>query len=220
LIVDSLAALLADVEELQVVGHASSMEELVEKVDESTPDAVLLFVRSPVTTQPTIEAARQLRREHPELGVLIISDRGNGLALELLRGGASRVAYLLDENVPNIQSVVATLHELRAGQTVLTPSIVDGLVRGRGGVMIEDVSAREVDVLEQLAKGLSNRGIAETLHVSVKTVEKHVSSIFRKLGLEEATAIDRRVTAAQVYLRAKTHAAAPTLPATRDGSSH
>jgi DNA-binding NarL/FixJ family response regulator len=171
-------------------------------IDDLTPDAVIFSIRTPtVTSMATIEAARRLRVDHPTLGVVVISDRGNGFALELLRGGASRVAYLLDERVSDIETVLDALREVRSGQTVLDPSIVDSLIARRDGVAIDDLTVRELDVIEQLAHGLSNRGIAEALNVSIKAVEKYVTIIFRKLQLSDQGDIDRRVSAAVVYLR-------------------
>lgn len=204
LVGDGLAALLAGKPEIKIVGRAHHHSELPQLVDDLAPEAVVFSIRSPVvTSMATIEVARRLRTEHPDLGVVVIADRGNGFALELLRGGASRVAYLLDEGVPGIDVVLDALREVRAGQTVLDPSIVDSLVARRDGVTIDDLTIREVDVLEQLARGMSNRGIAAALSVSVKAVEKYVTTIFRKLQLSDRSLIDRRVSAAIVYLRSQ-----------------
>ncbi|MYW64316.1 DNA-binding response regulator, partial [Streptomyces sp. SID8379] len=97
-------------------------------------------MRTPVvTTMATLEAARRLRTDHPGVGIVVISDRGNGFALELLRGGASRIAYLLDDRIPGIDTVLGALRDIRAGQTVLDPSIVDSLVTRRDGIAIDDL---------------------------------------------------------------------------------
>jgi DNA-binding NarL/FixJ family response regulator len=135
---------------------------------------------------------------------VVIADRANGFALEILRGGASRVAYLIDQRLPNLDIVLTALREVRAGHTVLDPAIVDSLVRRRDGVAIDDLTLREVDVLEQIANGYSNRGIADQLNVSVKAIEKYVTTIFRKLGLVEQGLVDRRVTAALSFVHAQT----------------
>lgn len=205
LIGDGLAALLADVAEVEVVGRARDHDELMERVGALRPEAVIISIRTPmVTTMATVEAARQLRTDYPELGIVVISDRGNGFALELLRGGASRVAYLLDERLPSMDTVLGALREVRAGQTVLDPSIVDALVRRRDAITIDDLTVREVEVLEQMAFGLTNRSIARELNVSVKAVEKYVTTIFRKLDLVEGGLVDRRVTAVLMYQRTQT----------------
>ena len=204
LIGDGLASLLNDVEDVEVVGRARDSDELVRIVDEVNPEALLISIRTPIgSTMATIAAARDLRDAHPDMGIVVISDRGNGHALELLRDGASRMAYLLDERVPGMDAVVGALREVRAGQSVLDPSIVDALVHRRDALTIRDLTVREIDVLEQMARGLSNRGIASELHLSVKGIEKHVTTIFRKLALPDQTFVDRRVTAALTYLHAK-----------------
>ena len=210
---DGLAALLAATPDVNVLGRARNLVELLELVAEHHPEAVVFSIRTQVTDRmATIETARKLRADHPELGIVVISDRGNGFALELLRGGASRVAYLLDGELPSIASVLSALRDVRSGQTVLDPTIVDALVRRRDGFAIDDLTVREMDVLEQLAHGLSNRAMAAGLHVSVKSVENNVSVIFRKLGLDDPTVIDRRVTAGLIYQRAQT-TVFPPLPA-------
>jgi len=206
LIGDGLASMLDRVDDVEVVGRARDHHELITMVDELDPDIALISIRTPVVaTLATITAARQLRDEHPGLGIVVISDRGNGFAFELLREGATRMAYLLDERLPGMDAVLGALREVRAGQSVLDPSIVDALVHRRDVTTIDDLTPREIDVLELIARGLSNRGVAEQLHLSVKGVEKHVTTIFRKLDLSEQVSIDRRVTAALIFLRAQDH---------------
>jgi DNA-binding NarL/FixJ family response regulator len=204
LIGDGLACLLGGVEEVHVVGRARTHEELLDVVDRLHPQAVIISIRTPlVATMATIRSARQLRVSHPELGIVVIADRGNGYALELLRAGASRIAYLLDGRLPEMQTILAALHEVMAGQTVLDPTIVDALVHRRNSIAIDDLTVRELDVLELVAQGLSNRAIAAELSVSPKAVEKYVTGIFRKLALVDGGSVDRRVAAALVYLRAQ-----------------
>jgi DNA-binding NarL/FixJ family response regulator len=205
LIGDGLAALLAETTDVKVVGRARQHSELVELVDDLAPEAVIISIRTLIiTTMAMMEVARRLRADHPDLGIVVISDRANGFVIELLRGGASRLAYLLDERLPTIETVLNALREVCAGQTVLDPSIVDALVTRHEGVAIDDLSLRELDVLELIADGLSNRSIAGTLNLSIKAVEKHVTAIFRKLELADQTRVDRRVTAALTYQHAQT----------------
>jgi len=213
---DGLASLLADVDDVEVVGRARNHLQLIDRIEELEPEAAIISIRTPLaTSMTTIEAARRLRVEHPGLGIVVISDRGNGFALELLRGGGSRIAYLLDERLPSMDTIVGALHEIRSGQSVLDPSIVDALVRRREGIAIDDLTPRETDVLEQLAYGRSNRGIANELNLSLKTVEKHVTVIFQKLGLVDRGLVDRRVAAALTYV----HAQAPYAPFEADSGS-
>jgi DNA-binding NarL/FixJ family response regulator len=206
LIGDGLASLLANIECVKVIGRAHGHSELVELAEELKPEAVIISIRTPIiTTMATIQAARHLRAEQPDLGIVIISDRGNGFALELLRGGASRIAYLLDERLPSIDTIVGALHDVRDGQTLLDPSIVNSLVHRRDRIAIDDLSMREIDVLEQMAHGLTNKSIAADLKISVKAVEKYITIIFRKLGLVDQSIVDRRVTATLTFLRAQTN---------------
>ena len=153
-------------------------EALLRMVDHLDPDVVILSIRNPVyATMATIQAARRLREEHPGLGVVVISDRGNGFALEPLRDGASRLAYLLDDRLPDIDAVLGALHEVRAGRALLDPSIIDDLVRATTGDGSERLTPRESDVLEQFAGGLSNSAIAAEVHLSTKAVEKYITTI-------------------------------------------
>jgi DNA-binding NarL/FixJ family response regulator len=149
-------------------------------------------------------AARQLRTDFPDLGLVLISDCGNGFALELLRDGASRIAYLLGDQLPTIDTVVDAVHEVTAGQSVLDPGIVDFLINHRNNVGVDDLSNRETDVLELIAEGCSNRAIADRLSISVKSIEKCVTSIFRNLEVVDLSRVDRRVVATLSYQRART----------------
>jgi DNA-binding NarL/FixJ family response regulator len=188
LIGDGLACMLAGVDDVDVVGRARDHHELVRMVEELDPQAVIISIRTPVvTTLATLTAARRLRDDHPHLGIVVISDRGNGFALELLSEGATHMAYLLDERLPGMEAVLGALREVLSGQSVL------------------DLTPREIDVLELIARGLSNRGIAGELNLSVKGIEKHVTTIFRKLDLSDQSLIDRRVTAALTFIRSQDH---------------
>jgi PAS domain S-box-containing protein len=205
LIGDGLASLLTDIAGVEVVGRVRDHFELVRLTTELHPQAVIISIRStsPASTA-TVGAARHLRSEFPELGLVLISDCGNGFALELLRDGASRIAYLLDEQLPTMDAVVDAVHEVTAGQSVLDPSIVDFLVNNRKNAGVDDLTQRETDVLELMSEGLSNRAIADHLHISVKSIEKCVTAIFRNLDVADLSGVDRRVTATLSYQRART----------------
>jgi DNA-binding NarL/FixJ family response regulator len=202
LIGEGLLKLLADYHEVKVVGWARDKDELLRLTSELLPEALIITIRTPaIATKATIEIARRLRDEHPTLSIVIISDHANGFAIELLRGGSSRIAFLLDDQLPSLDVVLDALRALRLGQSVLDPSIVDSIIARGEGMSNEHFTVKEVDVLEQMAHGLSNRAVAAELHVSMKSVEKHVTLIFRKLGLSSQALIDRRVKAALMYLR-------------------
>ena len=202
-----LEALCAAQPTLEIVGRAGDHDELVREVERLHPDVALIAIRTPVVaTMTIIVSARQLRARHPQLGLVVVGDRIDGFAVELLRDGSARVAYLLDDRLPGFDTILSAIHEVSAGNTVLEPELVDALVRRRGGVTIDELSLREMDVLEQIAAGLANVAIAHALHVSTKTVERHVTSIFRKLELTDARDVDRRVMAALAYLHAQARA--------------
>ncbi len=212
LIGDGLASLFADARSVEVVGRARDHDDMLRQVGALSPEAVIISIRTAViTTMATIGIARRLRVDYPEMGIVVISDRVDGFALELLRGGASRTAYLIDERLPNVDTVLDTLRQVRAGQSVLDPGIVDSLVLRRSNIAIEDLTIREVEVLEQMAHGLSNSAIADALCVSIKAIEKGVTTIYRKLNLTDQNMVDRRVAAAVIFLRTQTTPFVPQL---------
>jgi DNA-binding NarL/FixJ family response regulator len=201
LIGDGLEALFERAAGVTVVGRVAEPDQLSIMVDELEPDAAVISLRTiAASATPVIRAARELRENHPDLGVVIISDRGNGFALELLRGGSTGTAYLLDEQLLGIESVISAVRGVLGGQTVLDPSVVDALVLRQDAVSIDHLTLREVEVLEQIALGLSNRSAAKELRITIKAVENHVTAIFRKLALTERSDIHHRVTAALTYL--------------------
>ncbi len=212
LIGDGLAALMAGVPDIEVIGRARDHIQLIELAAELEPDAVIISIRTPViSTMATIDIARRLRSEHGDMGIVVISERASGFALELLRGGASRIAFLLDEQLPDTSAVLGALRALREGQSVLDPTVVDALVQHGSSNALNGLTPREVDVLEQIAHGLSNRAVASELNVSMKAVEKYVTIIFRKLGLSDHSLVDRRVIAALTFLRAQANPFSPLL---------
>jgi DNA-binding NarL/FixJ family response regulator len=204
LIGDGLAALIGGVPDVEVVGRAHDLDGLQRLIAELAPAAVIICVRSQsVTTAATVAVAHQLRDAYPGMGIVVISDRANDFALELLRGGSAGIAFLLDERLPNIGAVLGALRDLRTGHTVVDPSTVDYLIRRGDTLGMDELTPREIDILELMAHGLSNRAIAQRLNISVKSIEKGVTAIFLKLGPFEPSS-DRRVSAALVFLRAQT----------------
>jgi len=209
---NGLEALFRAIPDVEVVGRAHDLDQLFKMASDLTPDAVIVSMRTPVvSTMETIIAARRLRAEHPDLVFVLISDVDNGFALELLRGGAAGIAFLVDERLLSLESIVAALRSLRAKQSVLDPGIVECLLERNDETGIKSLTLREVDTLEQISHGLSNRAVAAELHVSMKAVEKYVTVIFRKLGLFDHSAIDRRVTASLMFLRAQANPFNPNL---------
>jgi DNA-binding NarL/FixJ family response regulator len=212
LIGDGLAALLAGVPDLAVVGRARDYGQLVDLAATLAPDTVILSIRAPViSTMDTIVVARQLRVDHPDMGIVVIAEQANGFALELLRGGASRMAFLLDEQLPSTDAVIDAVRQLSQGRSVIDTAVADSLVTHGAASPLEPLTPRETDVLERIAHGLSNRAVADVLGISVKAVEKYVTVIFRKLGLVDHSLVDRRVNAALIFFRARSGPFTPLL---------
>jgi DNA-binding NarL/FixJ family response regulator len=184
------------------VGDASS---LLAAVAEHHPDVVVTDIRMPPThTDEGLRAAAELRRHHPEVGILVLSQYiETTYATALLAGSAEGVGYLLKDRVADAAEFASALERVAAGGTALDPEVVTKLMRasrqigGLGGL-----TPREREVLELMAEGRSNAAIAEAMVISSGAVEKHVASIFGKLGLPSSEADNRRVLAVLQYLRA------------------
>jgi DNA-binding NarL/FixJ family response regulator len=178
---------------------------LLAAVAEHHPDVVVTDIRMPPThTDEGLRAAAELRKHHPEVGVLVLSQYiETTYATALLAGNAGGVGYMLKDRVADAAEFADALERVAAGGTALDPEVVTKLMRasrqvgGLGGL-----TPREREVLELMAEGRSNAAIAEAMVISSGAVEKHVASIFGKLGLPSSEADNRRVLAVLQYLRA------------------
>lgn len=170
------------------------------------PDAAVIDVRMPPThTDEGLRAARGIRAECPEVGLLLLSQYLRvGQAIELLDGGAARVGYLLKDRVAHTSELVAALERVAGGGTALDPEVVAALLRRRclADPGLGTLTPQERRVLGLMAEGLSNSAIATTLVVTIRTVDKHVSAIFAKLGLHPGDHHHRRVRAVLALLGA------------------
>ena len=198
--------LLEDSGAVDVLAAVGNAEELLDAVGRLQPDAVLTDIRMPPGHHMEgIEAAHRIRAEHPGVGVVVLSQHADELyALELLRDGADGRAYLLKDRVGDLDELLRAVHEVVAGRSVIDPRVVEALVARRtrsesspGG----DLTGRELDVLREMAQGKSNAGIGASLFLSESAIEKHVRSIFDKLGLSAEPTVHRRVAAVVTYLR-------------------
>lgn len=165
-------------------------------------------IRMPPTgTDEGLRAAERLRAERPEVGVVVLSQYAEPeYALALLEKGASGRAYLLKERVSDIDQLVGAVREVARGGSVIDPRVVEVLVAARSAVRdspIAQLTPRERDVLQQVAMGKNNAGIAAALFLTERAVEKHINAIFSKLDLSEEPDVHRRVKAALVYLAAQ-----------------
>ena len=189
----------------QVVGQAGDADQLLGLVATRTPDLAVVDIRMPPThTTEGLEAARQIRQEHPEIGILVLSAHVEvEHAMELLASGR-RVGYLLKTRVTDVEEFIDTLQRIARGGSVVDPALVAELVAARRrDDPLAALSAREREVLALMAEGRSNAGIARRLWVTEGTVEKHVRSILTKLTLPEATDDHRRVLAVLTFLEAR-----------------
>ena len=188
----------------EVVAQVGDAEALLAAVDADPPDVCIVDIRMPPTnTTEGLQAALHLRVHHPEVAVLVLSQYvETRYAMELLAQGADGVGYLLKDRVGDIAELLAALRSVVAGRSVIDPAVVSRLVgRHRRADPMEALTAREREVLEQMAEGRSNRAIGERLFLSPKTVEAHVSSIFSKLGIEDTADDNPRVLSVLTWLR-------------------
>jgi DNA-binding NarL/FixJ family response regulator/class 3 adenylate cyclase len=189
----------------EVVAQSGNADDLMRHVAMHKPDVAVVDIRMPPThTDEGLRAARQIREQHPGVGVLLLSQYVEpGYAMALLETSAEGVGYLLKDRVADLEQFGAAVRRVADGGSALDPAVVSELVgRKRRDDPLEQLTAREREVLELMAEGRSNQAIAERLFVTLRAVEKHVTSIFTKLGLPASTDDHRRVLAVLAFLRA------------------
>jgi DNA-binding NarL/FixJ family response regulator len=189
---------------IDVVAQSADAKDLLLKVRSYSPDVAIVDIRLPPThNDEGLRAALEIRSKHPEVAVLVLSQYVElGLALTLLADSAEGVGYLLKDRISDVDEFVAALRRVADGGSALDPLIVSTLVsRERPGDPLAQLTPREREVLELMAAGSSNQGIADSLVITVRAVEKYVSSIFTKLGLPSTGSESRRVLAVLTFLR-------------------
>jgi DNA-binding NarL/FixJ family response regulator len=206
LVREGMRSLLEDTGRVDVLATARNAEELIAAVDRHRPDIVITDIRMPPThSTEGIQAAHEIRRAFPDVGVIALSQYvDGGYALELFRDGTDRLGYLLKERIGDLDELLAALHTVASGGSTIDPRVVEALVESRADAAaspLRHLTPRELDVLREMAQGKNNPGVAAALHLSESAVEKHVSSIFLKLGVLEDPKISRRVAAVLTYLR-------------------
>jgi DNA-binding NarL/FixJ family response regulator len=211
LVREGTAALLATSDLIDLVGTATTRDELLEAVEKHTPDAVLTDIRMPPTgTNEGIEAAKTIRSMHPGIGVVVLSQFvEEDYAFELLKDGAAGLGYLLKERVADVDELIRALSEVARGGSVLDPKVVEALVAAKDRMAhspLGQLTEREREVLAHMAQGENNAAIAASLFLTERAVEKHINSLFHKLGLTEEPDVHRRVMAVLAFLRDTTHA--------------
>ncbi|MEN3283663.1 MAG: hypothetical protein V7607_4803 [Solirubrobacteraceae bacterium] len=200
---DGLARLLAD-SGFDVVAQCGTADELLLKVRSFPPDVAIVDIRLPPThSDEGLRAAIEIRDRNPSVGVLVLSQYVElGLALKLLTESPDGVGYLLKDRITDVDDFVAAVRRVADGGSALDPIIVTTLLsRRRSDDPVGQLTPRERDVLELMATGSSNQGIADELIITLRAVEKYVSTIFTKLGLPSTKSESRRVLAVLLFLR-------------------
>ena len=200
---EGLARLLEDAG-IEVVGRSGDVNDLMLKVRSYEPDVAIVDIRLPPThSDEGLQAALAIRAQHPGVAVLVLSQHVEvGLALTLLSDSAESVGYLLKDRVSDVDDFLGAVHRVAEGGSAIDPVIVTRLLsRRRDDDPLAALTPREREVLELMATGSSNQGIADKLVITLRAAEKYVSSIFAKLGLPSTGSESRRVLAVLTYLR-------------------
>jgi DNA-binding NarL/FixJ family response regulator len=188
----------------EVVGSCTTGQDLLLKVRSYSPDVAIVDLRLPPThNDEGMLAALEIRARHPATAVLVLSQYVElGLAMKLLADSAEGAGYLLKDRISDVEDFVAAVRRVAAGGSAIDPIIVSTLLsRRRSDDPLDQLTPREREVLELMAEGRSNQGIADKLVISLRAAEKYVSSIFGKLGLPSSGSDSRRVLAVLLYLR-------------------
>ena len=207
---EGLARLLAE-EGFDVVAQVGDADDLLAHVDRDQPDIAIVDIRMPPTfTDEGLVAAQEIRAAHPDVGVLVLSQYVDvAYAMKLVSEESQRIGYLLKDRIADLPELAAALRRIADGGSVVDPSLVAELVAAPAAEdPLAELTAREREVLALLAEGRTDRGIAQLLYITPKTVEAHVRSTFRKLDLPSDATENRRVHAVLTFLRARTYAPA------------
>ena len=201
---EGLARLLGDAG-FDVIVQCANADDLRLKVNSYPLDVAIVDIRLPPTHKDEgLVAALEIRARHPSVGVLVLSQYMElGLAMKLLSDSAEGVGYLLKDRISDVKEFVAAVQRVGTGGSVIDPIIVSTLLsRRRSDDPLAALTPREREVLELMASGSSNQGIAEGLVITLRAAEKHVSSVFSKLGIPSTGSESRRVLAVLMFLRA------------------
>jgi DNA-binding NarL/FixJ family response regulator len=186
-----------------VVGSCETADELLIKVRSHSPEVAIVDIRLPPThSDEGLRAALEIRADHPAVGVVVLSHYIEvGLAMRLLAESAEGVGYLLKDRISDVQDFVGAVERVANGGSAIDPIIVSTLLsKRRDDDPLAELTPREREVLELMAEGRSNQGIADKLVITLRSVEKYVSSIFGKLGLPSTGTESRRVLAVLLFL--------------------
>jgi DNA-binding NarL/FixJ family response regulator len=205
LVREGLEQLLEASPSVEVVASCGDVDSLLEAIERERPDVVLTDIRMPPTrTDEGIRVASRLRDSHPGTGVIILSQYSEpAYVIELLELGSDRRGYLLKERVHNRGELISAIEAVARGGSLIDPKIVEVLVDARARAErspLLELTAREREVLAEIASGKSNSAVAESLVLTKRAVEKHINSIFMKLGLATDEDVSKRVKATLLFL--------------------
>jgi len=204
LVREGVVRLLGTLAEIEVVGAYADFDTLMAGVEATLPDVVITDIRMPPTgTDEGVRAANLLRELQPGMGVVVLSQFVEPeYALALLEAGSDGRAYLLKERVSDVDVLLRGIEAVHEGQSVIDPRVVEALVqaRARRQSPLDFLTPRESEVLSEMALGRNNAGIGAALGLSERAVEKHINSLFAKLGVSEEPDVHRRVKAVLVLL--------------------
>jgi DNA-binding NarL/FixJ family response regulator len=202
---EGLREILAAHERIEVVATCEDLDSLLAAVESERPDVVITDIRMPPTsTDEGIRAASELRASHPDVGIVVLSQHDDpAYVLALLESGSAGRAYLLKERIHDRLQLVAAIDAVASGGSVIDPKVVEVLVAARTQAAqspLTELTARETEVLAEIAQGKSNTAIADSLVLTKRAVEKHIHSIFMKLNLAYEQDVSKRVKAALLFL--------------------
>ncbi len=191
--------------ELELVAVCGDLPSVLAAIESERPDVVLTDIRMPPTgTDEGLQAAERQRAVNPAGGVVVLSQYADPeYALAFLDGGSRGRGYLLKERVSDVGQLLAAIEEVDRGGSVIDPKVIDALVAARSksrSSPLRQLTPREIEILSEMAQGKNNQSVASSLVLSERAVEKHISSIFSKLGLTEEREIHRRVKAVLLFL--------------------
>jgi DNA-binding NarL/FixJ family response regulator len=205
---EGIVSILSDIDDVELVEVSSDLDELRAAVERTSPDIVLTDIRMPPTnTDEGIRFAAELRKEHPDMGVVVLSQHAEPrYAMALFNAGSDRRAYLLKERLNDKSELSRAIHDVAAGRSLVDSRVVDKLVSAhqRNDSELGKLTPRELEILGLIAEGRSNGGIASSLGITKRAVERHINAIFLKLDLGKPEDVSRRVKAALLYLSGDT----------------
>jgi DNA-binding NarL/FixJ family response regulator len=202
---EGMRGLLDSADGVELVGTCADLPSMLEGIDTLAPDVVLTDIRMPPRwVDEGVQVARHCRRTHPGTGVVLLSQYVEpGYVRSLLESGSAGRGYLLKERVADVDELLDAVTAVAQGGSVVDPQVVEQLVKvgvSRGNANVSRLSARELEVLAEMSRGHNNAAIAATLFITQRAVEKHINSIFSKLGVSSGDETHPRVRAVLLYL--------------------